>query len=85
MYQLNGEQHLHNWFAGQTDAAARMAMLEWLPKLCADPWEASTMHRGPSPSVFVAAVPGTNAFVDYLVSDQYKTVLILAVIDGTLE
>ena len=34
---------------------------------------------------FTEIVPGTNAFVDYIVAEQYKTVMILGVINFGLD
>lgn len=80
MYQLNGEGLVLAWLANEPSTEAREAMLEWLPKLAADPAgvAVATSFR-PGVPAYVAEVPGTDAFVDYTVIDQYKTILILAV------
>ena len=79
-YQLNGEvKHVLPWL---TEAApeAQEAMLAWLPKLAESP-ETVASARLPRAGVpaYTAAVPGTEAFVDYVVVEQYKTVLIIGV------
>ena len=56
-------------------------MLAWLPKLAADPEGVASARMPDRPGVpgFTAMVDGTNAFVDYTVVDQYRTVMILGV------
>ena len=55
-------------------------MLEWLPRLADDPLAVATARKHDSPvPVCVAQVPGTDTFVDYLVVDQFRTILIHAV------
>jgi hypothetical protein len=86
-YQLNGESHVAGWLASTDDIDARLAMLDWLPTLAKEPRESCTAMRDRSPGLplFTAAVPGTSAFVDYVVIDQFRTVVILAVVDVRLE
>lgn len=57
------------------------AMLAWLPRLASTPEEMARAHKLNRPGVpaFTAMVPGTNAFVDYVVVAQFRTVLILGV------
>ena len=55
-------------------------MLSWLPILAGSPeGVASARLRREGVPAYTAAVPGTDAFVDYVVVAQYRTVLILAV------
>lgn len=56
-----------------------IAMLNWLPRLAANPHDSARAVRRDRPGVpaFTAMVPGTTAFVDYIVVDQYHTVMIL--------
>jgi len=85
VYQLNGEDHVRDWLGGET-GDAQLAMLRWLPALAADPeGVASAVLRRPGVAAYTAAVPGTDAFVDYLVIDQYETVLILRVTTVSLD
>lgn len=85
-YQINGEKHLRMWLSGEDDPSCRLAMREWLPLLAEDPVGVSTARRErPGVPVYVAAVPGTYAFVDYSVVEQYNTVLILHVGNASLE
>jgi hypothetical protein len=79
-YQLNGErEHVLPWLSGASPEDQK-ALLDWLPKLAADPAGVATavLQRRGVPA-YTAAVPGTDAFVDYVVVDQYKTVLIIGV------
>lgn len=57
-------------------------MLEWLPTLAADPVGVSVVRkdRAGVPG-YVAEVPGTSAFVDYIVVEQFRTILIHNVVD----
>lgn len=80
MYQLNGEEHVLAWLQQEPLFEAREAMLDWLPRLAADPSGVSVVQAvRPGVPAFVAEVPGTGAFVDYTVIEQYQTVLILGV------
>lgn len=60
-------------------------MLEWLERLALDPRQVATatLNRRGVPA-FTAAVPGTDAFVDYIVVEQYHTVMILRVTNQPL-
>lgn len=61
-------------------------MLVWLPELAADPAGVATATSfRPGVPAYVAEVPGTDAFVDYTVIEQYQTVLILKVTNLRLE
>jgi hypothetical protein len=66
---------------------AFQAMLDWLPELAADPMNVATAFRTDQPGVpaFTAMVPGTAAFVDYLVVEQYSTVVIVGCSDLRIE
>lgn len=80
MYQLNGESHILAWMKTRpSDEVA--AMFAWLPQLAADPENSARAVRRNQPGVpaFTAMVPGTNAFVDYTVIEQFQTVMILGV------
>jgi len=57
------------------------AMLAWLPQLADDPANSARAFQRDRPGVpaYTAMVPGTNAFVDYTVIEQYNTVMILGV------
>lgn len=80
MYQLNGEDHLLVWLQQEPDLHCREAMFDWLPHLAGDPQGvASAQRSGPGLPAYTAKVPGTDAFVDYTVIEQYKTVMILRV------
>lgn len=74
-WQLSGRSHVEGWLAGQKDPAARMAMLEWVAQMCEDPENVTCVPLN-SAGVprFAADVPGTTAFVDYIVVAQYRTV-----------
>jgi hypothetical protein len=57
-------------------------MLAFLPLLAEDPLGVSTAVRmQPGVPACTVDVPGTNAFLDYLIVDQYMTVAILRVTD----
>ena len=64
------------------DPGEREAMLAWLPRLAESPSGVATAAL-PRPGVpaFTASVPGTDAWVDYIVVDQYQTIMILGVSD----
>ena len=86
MYQINGESHILEWM--RTRPADEVeAMFAWLPQLAAEPEQTARAVRKERPGVpaFTAMVPGTNAFVDYIVVDQYKTVMILGVTNFGLD
>jgi hypothetical protein len=80
VYQLNGEDHVLAWMRTRPSDEVE-AMLDWLPKLADNPEDMARAHKIALPGVpaFTAMVPGTNAFVDYIVVEQYKTVMILGV------
>lgn len=85
MYQINGEEHVLEWMRGAS-AEECEAMLAWLPRLATDPEGAATATRKrPGVPAYTAAVPGTIAFVDYTVVEQYATILILRVSDQPLD
>lgn len=85
-YQINGSGKIRDWLTEERDPECRQAMLDWLPRLAADPAGVATAERPREGiPVFVAAVPHTYAFVDYSVVEQFKTVLILRVVNTTLE
>ena len=84
MYQLNGEDKVLAWMAGASIEACE-AMLDWLPRLAADPHGVATaVRKRAGVPAYTAAVPGTIAFVDYTVVEQYATVMILDVSDQPL-
>lgn len=61
------------------------AMLGFLPSLADDPLGVATAIRSqPGVPACTVDVPGTDAFLDYIVIDQYMTVAILRVIDVVL-
>jgi hypothetical protein len=80
VYQLNGEGHVLAWMKTRPRDEVE-AMFDWLPKLAENPEAMARARQINRPGVpaFTAMVPGTNAFVDYVVVEQYKTVLILGV------
>lgn len=84
-YQLNGEAHVLTWLGKNHSPDEQEAMLAWLPRLAAAP-ESEYDARLPRLGVpaYTARVPGTDAYVDYVVVEQYKTVLILGVEDVRL-
>lgn len=86
VYQINGENHLLEWMMSRSSDEVE-AMLAWLPRLAADPEESARAVRHDQPGVpaFTAMVPGTNAFVDYVVVKQYQTVMILGVTNFGLD
>ena len=60
-------------------------MLDFLPRLAADPLGVSTaIRKDPGVPACTVDVPGTDSFLDYLIVDQYKTVLILRITDVDL-
>lgn len=78
MYQLNGEEELFAWLATNPDDLE--AVLAWLPELARQPHELAAARRlRPGVPAYVARIPGTEAFVDYTVVEEYRTVLILSV------
>lgn len=82
MYQINGEHHVMAFLAARP-ADDWDAFLEWLPRLAADPeGVSSAVLARPGVPGFTALVPDVFAYVDYLVVEQFKTVLILGVTDG---
>ena len=81
MYQLNGEEHVLGWMRTHSSEECE-AMLTFLPRLAADPLGVSTaIRRQPGVPACTVDVPNTNAFLDYMVVDQYMTVLILSASD----
>lgn len=61
-------------------------MLEWLPRLAASPEEAASAHRHDTAMIgYTAQVPGTYAFVDYTIAEQFRTVLIIRVTDVRID
>ena len=60
-------------------------MLAWLPKLAAGPVDVAFAKLPRRVPAYVASVPGTDAFVDYTVIEQYRTVVIFAVTSLRLE
>lgn len=77
-YQIEGEDHILNWLAGEPSPDARKAMFDWVPLLSINPIGAATAQRlDRRLPIYVAQVPGTDAFVDYTVVEQYRTVRIL--------
>ena len=84
MYQLNGEDELLAWLATHPDDLE--AVLTWLPELARQPREVAAARRlRPGVPAYVARIPGTEAFVDYTVVEQYRTVLILGVSSPEVE
>lgn len=81
MYQLNGEERIEEWLSRCGNPAERLSMLEWLRRLATDPVAVASARRDHDRPVYVAEVPDTTAFVSYLVAEQYRTVLILRVVD----
>lgn len=80
MYQVSGESLLRAWLAEESDPEARLALLDWLPQLAADPPAvAAAVQARPGVPAYVARVPGTHIFVDYAVVEQYRTVLITGI------
>lgn len=80
MYQINGESHVLAWMQTRPSDEVE-AMFAWLPQLAENPEgtsRARQLDRRGVPA-FTAMVPGTNAFVDYIVVEQFQTVLILGV------
>ncbi|MGI8808177.1 MAG: hypothetical protein ACR2KK_10110 [Acidimicrobiales bacterium] len=78
-YQIEGEHHILAWSWNEPPEALE-AVLDWLPKLAANPVAVSTAHldRRGVPG-FVAHIPHTGAYIDYTVIEQYKVVMILDV------
>lgn len=86
MYQLSGADVVLDWLAAEPSMEAREAMLAWLQELARDPGGVAMFRRDrPGVPAYVAEVPGTDAFVDYTVIDQYCTVVILDVVTLRLE
>lgn len=85
-YQINGEEEILAW-ARDRPPEEFEAMLAWLPHLVVDPHQSARAVRNGARGVaaYTAMVPGTTAFVDYLVVEQYRTVLIKAVTNVELE
>ena len=86
MYQINGEDHVLAWMRERASDEVQ-AMFDWLPKLAADPEHVARAVKRNRPGVpaYTAMVPGTNAFVDYTVVEQYHTVMILGVTNFGLD
>jgi hypothetical protein len=86
VYQLNGENHILEWMRTRPGDEIE-AMFAWLPRLASDPEDSARAIRRNRPGVpaYTAMVPGTNAFVDYTVVEQYKTVMILGVTNFGLD
>lgn len=79
-YQINGEEHVFNWLGEGEPPEQQEAMLAWLPQLSIAPEKvADARLRRSNLIAYTARVPGTDAFVDYVVVEQFKTVLILGV------
>lgn len=80
MYQLSGEEHVVAWLESESSPEAWEAMLKWLPRLAEDPEEvALAVKTRPGVPAYIAAVPGSDAFVAYTVIEQYKVVMIFSV------
>lgn len=80
MYQLSGIDKVELWLATHKDPEDRLALLDWLPVVAANPVGAA-MERRPrlGVPVFTAEVPGLACWVTYSVIEQYRTVHILRV------
>ncbi len=79
-YQINGEDHVLRWLGEGEPVEQQEAMLAWLPQLSIAPERvANARLRRAGVPAYTARVPGTDAFVDYVVVEQFKTVLILGV------
>ncbi|MGH9113795.1 MAG: hypothetical protein ACRDZN_16075 [Acidimicrobiales bacterium] len=80
MYDLSGTEVVELWLGRHKDPAERLALLNWLPALAADP-EGVAMARRQRPGVpvFTAEVPDVACWVTYSVIEQYRTVHILRI------
>jgi hypothetical protein len=84
VYQVNGEDKVLAWMMTAPIDACQ-AMLDWLPQLAESPHAVATaVRQRRGVPAYTAAVPGTTAFVDYTVVDQYETVMIIDVVDQPL-
>ena len=78
-YQLSNVHLLVNWLEKQRNIeSSRTFLITFVQQLLEDPKEMSHAERRDSPGVpsYVAAIPGTSAFVAYSVIEQYHAVRI---------
>lgn len=80
MYQISGTDKIEVWLARHKEPADRLALLDWLPRLAADPDGVAMARRArPGVPVFTAEVPGLACWVTYSVIDQFQAVHILRI------
>jgi hypothetical protein len=75
-YQVNGLSVLDAFLEHESDERVRQAVLEFLIELRADPKPRQGFRRVGRAPLWAAMVPGTDVAVVYLLSEQFRTVLL---------
>jgi hypothetical protein len=78
-YQLEGEQVLIAWLAGEGRRDVQDRVVEWIALLVQDPEAVDSVRLPGRRPDHVAFVPGIDVAVTYLVADQYRIIRLLEV------
>lgn len=87
-YQLSNAHLLVTWLERQRDIeSSRTALIAFVDQLMEDPEGLSHAERRETPGVpsYVAAIPGTDAFVAYSIIEQFHAVRIHDIDDCGLD